>query len=140
MQLVTPNFHFTGQCKQAIELYRKAFDAKVNEMLYYSDAHPKDYVAASEADKDLVYHAEISIGEQRIMLSDMTDDTIPKGNSISLVITFETAKDVKKAYKVIVEGSTIIHSMKSTTYSSCFVSLIDKYGIRWELMTEQTEK
>jgi PhnB protein len=30
--------------------------------------------------------------------------------------------------------------MVKTGYSSCFVSLVDRYGIRWELMTEQTER
>lgn len=35
---------------------------------------------------------------------------------------------------------TVIHPMKSTTYSSCFVSLVDRFGMRRELMTEQTER
>lgn len=57
-----------------------------------------------------------------------------------LTITFEDAESVKRAYEVLKEGSTIIYPMVSTTYSSCFVSLIDKFGVRWGLMTEQTDK
>ncbi|WP_342756628.1 hypothetical protein [Kineothrix sedimenti] len=34
----------------------------------------------------------------------------------------------------------LLKTMQSTAYSSSFVSLVDKFGMRWELMTEQTEK
>ncbi|WP_250228884.1 VOC family protein [Anaeropeptidivorans aminofermentans] len=73
-------------------------------------------------------------------MTDDTGNTVPKGNTVSLVLTFETAHEVKAAYEKISKGYEIIHPMQRTSYSSCFVSLIDKFGIRWELMTEQTEK
>lgn len=73
------------------------------------------------------------------MLSDC-DESIPhqRGNTVSLVITFETAEEVKEAFDLISDGAIILSPISSTTYSSCFVSLIDKFGVRWELMTEQT--
>ncbi|MCL2521907.1 MAG: glyoxalase/bleomycin resistance/extradiol dioxygenase family protein [Erysipelotrichales bacterium] len=140
MLKVTPNFHFRGQGKQAIELYKKAFGAEVKILYCNSDAHPKDCALESANQGDLIYHAEIYIGQQRITLTDTPDDPIPNTNPLSLLITFETAKAVKKAYEIMKEGATIIYPIQTTTYSSCFVSLIDKFGMRWELMTEQTEK
>ena len=65
---------------------------------------------------------------------------MPAGNLVSLVLTFETADEVKAAYEKVADGCIILEPMKSTSYSSCFVSLIDKFGMRWELMTEQTER
>lgn len=108
-------------------------------LLCNADANPQDY-RASEHEQDLVYHAEIMIGNQQIMMTDDADTTAPKGNAISLVLTFDTADEVKAAYEIISSGCKIISPIQSTSYSSCFVSLIDKFGIRWELMTEQTEK
>lgn len=140
MLKVTPNFHLKCQCKQAIELYRLAFGAEVKELLYNSDANSQDYRVKDEGHKEFVYHAEIYIGNQRIFLSDLLDDTIPAGNTLSLVVTFEMVADVKKAYEIIKDGATLISPLTNTTYSSCFVSLIDKFGMRWELMTEQTER
>jgi len=99
MLKVTPNLHFRGQGKQAIELYKQVFGAEVKVLLCNSDANPKDCETNVATQNDLVYHAEIYI-----------------------------------------DGATIIYPMQSTTYSSCFVSLVDKFGMRWELMTEQTEK
>ena len=40
---VVPNFHFGGKCKQAIELYQKAFGAEISCMLFYKDAKIEDY-------------------------------------------------------------------------------------------------
>jgi len=139
MLKVTPNFHFRGQAKQAIELYKQAFGAEVKLLYCNSDANPKDYEGDNNQN-DLVYHAEIYIGEQRITLTDAPDDPIPNTNPLSLLITFETAEDVKKSFEIMKDGATIIYPIQSTTYSSCFVSLIDKFGMRFELMTEQTER
>jgi PhnB protein len=80
------------------------------------------------------------IGTQRIMFSDIVEFDLSRGTSQFLAITFEDAAGVKRAYEVLKEGSTIVYPMTSTTYSSCFVSLIDKFGIRWTLMTEQTDR
>ena len=138
--IVTPNFHFLGNCREGIELYKKVFDAKILCVLKNKDANPIDYTSDSKY-SEYVYHAEIMIGETRIMMSDITEknEHIP-GNSLSLVVTFDTADEVEKAFSLLKDDAVIITPMKSTSYSSCFVSLIDKFGMRWELMTEQTER
>jgi PhnB protein len=105
--------------------------------MHYRDANSADMSIEklSEAERNCVYHAEMLIGNQRFMFSDSIKE-IPKGQNISTVVTFNDADDVKAAYKMRIEGSTVIHPMKETTYSSCFVSLVDRFGMRWELMTE----
>ncbi len=90
--------------------------------------------------ENFVYHSEIMIGDYRIMMADNVEPDTSKNTSFFLTVTFDSADDVKKAYEVLKDGCTIIHPMRSTTYSSCTVSLIDKFGVRWGLMTEQTEK
>ncbi len=137
--IVTPNLHFDGQCKKAIDLYVRAFQAEVKFLYQYKDANPADD-ALPQSQGELVYHAEIMIGGQRFMLSDGVPEAAPRGNSTSTVITFETAGEVMAAYRILSEGATIITAPHSTTYSSCFTSLVDAYGMRWELMTEQTER
>ena len=140
MVKVTPNFHFRGQAKQAIELYRRAFGAEVKILFCNSDADPADCVGEDQYQEDIVYHAEIFISGQRITLSDDPDAPVANTHPLSLLLTFETAEEVKKAYEIVAEGATIIYPVQSTTYSSCFVSLVDRYGMRWELMTEQTQR
>ena len=69
--IVTPNFHFCANCNDAIELYKKVFDANILYMLRNEDANPKDYISDARYSEH-VYHAEIMIGETRLMMSDIS--------------------------------------------------------------------
>jgi PhnB protein len=141
MVIVTPCINFAGQCEEAMALYEKAFGATTKFMMRYSDADKRDWnKPLTDDQKKMIYHAEMLIGTQRIMFADIIEFDLSKGTSVFLTITFEDAASVKRAYEVLKEGSTIVYPMVSTTYSSCFVSLIDKFRIRWALMTEQTDK
>lgn len=87
-----------------------------------------------------IYHAELFIGNQRIMMCDNMDVDLTKSTSLSLTVTFDTSDEVKNAYNILKEDSKIIYPIHSTTYSSCVVVFIDKFGFRWGFMTEQTER
>jgi PhnB protein len=133
---ITPNFHFNGECKQALKLYEKAFNAKITLLLYCSDADPSDLsVELSDKEKGYVYHAEMMIGNQRFFFSDSLRE-IPNGKNISILVTFDNVSDVKAAYDILIDGGTEITPPTESTYSTCFTSLVDRYGMRWELMTE----
>jgi PhnB protein len=134
---VTPNYHFNGNCAEALQLYKKAFSGIITVLLSNCDANPSDMPTEhmTDREKSLVYHAEMTIGQQRFMFSDVLD-AIPQGQNISTLITFDSVEKVKAAYQVLSEGCTVIHPMTTTTYSDCFVSFVDKFGMRWELMTE----
>lgn len=141
MVKITPNFNFNGQCEQAIQLYKKAFDAKVECLLRYCDAQSADFDKELTAEqRNYVYHAELYIGEQRIMMADNLNTDIHAGTALSLTVTMETKEDVMRAFEVLKDCSEIIYPVHSTTYSSCTCSLIDKLGFRWVIMTEQTER
>ncbi len=141
MLLITPNFNFNGRCEEAIALYQKAFNANVGCLLRYSDADTRDWNRElSSEQSNYIYHAELLIGNQRIMMCDNMDVDLIKSTSLSLTITFDTSDEVKKAYDILKEGCTTIYPIHSTTYSSCEVVFIDKFGFRWGFMTEQTER
>jgi PhnB protein len=141
MILLTPNFNFNGRCEEAITLYQKAFDAKVGCLLRYSEANKSDWDRELTAEQaNYIYHSELLIGTQRIMMCDHMDVELVKSTSLSLTVSFDTKEEVVKAYEVLKDGSTTIYPVHSTTYSSCVVVFIDKFGFRWGLMTEQTER
>ncbi len=139
MPIVTPTLHFKGQCEEAISMYKKAFDAKVTFLMRYADADSKDYnKQLTNVQKNMIYHSEILIGNQRLMLADEFDYDLTESVSEFMTITFDTDEEVKLAYELLVEEGTVIYPLRSTTYSSCMASIIDKFGFRWGLMTETT--
>ncbi|WP_105615312.1 VOC family protein [Vallitalea okinawensis] len=137
--IITPNLHFNGVCKKALALYETAFDGKITQLFQYSDADPSDYNIdqLTESEKEQVYHAEMMIGNQRFFFSD-SFDSVPYGQTISIVITFDSGDEVKKAYDVLSKEGEVLQQLIETTYSGCFTSIIDRFGIRWELMTENS--
>lgn len=141
MVLITPNFNFNGCCEEALNLYKKAFNAEIGCLLRYSEAQKEDYDRElSDEEKRYIYHAELNLGNQRIMMCDNIDVPFATSFSLSLTVTFDTKEEVKQTYDILKEGSTTIYPLQSTTYSSCMVVFVDKFGFRWGLMTEQSER
>ena len=61
--VVTPNFHFFGNCMEGIELYKKVFGAKILCLIKNKDANPIDYISDAKYSEH-VYHAEIMCKRQ----------------------------------------------------------------------------
>ena len=134
--LIEPMFTFDRQCEEAIELYKKAFGAKVMVLMRYSEANPKDLPSKYNAEKDsnLIFHAQLMIGSQRILLCDNLFNDLARGHTVYPVMTVKTAEEVKAAYDILADGATVISPLGSTTYSASCAALIDKFGVHWDLM------
>jgi PhnB protein len=133
---IVPNLHFNGDCEQAIKHYERAFKAQTTIFLRYRDARAEDVDEAyNDEYQSFVYHSEMLFSGQRVILNDHTDD-LPRGTNVSLLVSFDCKEDVIEAYTILKDGAKIITPMQETSYSSCFVSLIDRYGVRWELIKE----
>jgi len=136
---VTPGLGFPGQCNEAIKLYQKAFGAEVVTKIQYSQADPED-LQYKKGEEEFVYYAEMVIGNHLISLGDdsegvLDEKTVGQSSGISLLIEFETVDELKAAYQIIAEGARILTPMCNTTYCSGYVSLVDKFGIHWDLMS-----
>ena len=142
MLKISPILIFAGQASQAIELYKKAFAAEVKVKMLYSDANPKDFQCKDE-EKDFVYHSQIVIGNQLVMLADNSGSTLQsdaeerldKSFLIDLVVEFDSDDELKAAYEALSDGATVTEPLSSPTFCSLCVSLIDKFGGRWQLMS-----
>ena len=138
MAVITPNFNFSGQCEEAIELYRKAFNAEIGCLMRYGEASAQDMSDAwAGTEKSWIYHAELHFGGQRIMLADHADLEFKPGLSLSLVVTLDTKADVMRAFEILSEGGSVIYPPHSTTYCPCTTNVVDRFGFRWCLMAER---
>ena len=80
------------------------------------------------------------MGNQRIIMSDHVDIEFQTCYSNFLTIMYDTKEEVQSAYEIMKEGSKTIYPLEATPYSSCRVVFVDQFGIRWGIMTEQTER
>jgi PhnB protein len=138
---ITPTLNFGGQCREAIHLYARAFQGHIACLISYRDANDPAYMPLlTEEQKDWVYHAELILDGHRIIMSDHADIEFQTCYSNFLTIIYDTKEEVQAAYALMQDGSTTIYPMEATPYSSCRVVFVDKFGIRWGIMTEQTER
>jgi len=139
--VVTPSLNFPGECEEAIRLYERAFGTKADFILRYADAKKEDWdKPLAEAQRRYIYHAVMRIGGQRFFFADIIDFELTKGNASFLSITFDAKEEVERAFAVLSEGGEALVPLRRTSYSSCAGNVIDKFGVRWGLLTEQTEK
>ena len=80
------------------------------------------------------------IGKANYYMSDHADIKFTVCYSNFLTLVYDTKEEVQRAYEIMKEGSTTIYEMEATPYSSCRVVFVDKFGIRWGIMTEQAER
>ena len=138
---ITPTLNFGGTCREAIHLYEKAFQGKIACLITYREANDPAYMPLlDDEQKEYIYHAELLLGDQRIIMSDHVDIEFSVCYSNFLTIMYDTKEEVQHTYEIMREGSTTIYKMEATPYSSCRVVFVDKFGIRWGIMTEQTDR
>lgn len=138
---IVPTLNFGGKCREAIQLYEKAFGGQITCLITYREANDPAYMPLlSEDQKDYIYHSELVLGGQRIIMSDHVDIEFTTCYANFLTLMYDTKEEVQRAYAVMKEGSTTIYEIGATPYSSCRVVFVDRFGIRWGIMTEQTER
>lgn len=137
MKKITPVINMSGRCEEAIHYYENVFSTKADFILHYSDADERDWnIELTEGQKRYVYHSEMTICGQRFMFSDIIAFQVETGNSFFCVITCDTKEEVEELYRKMETDSTVLKPLHGTTYSSATANLIDKFGIRWAIMTE----
>ena len=134
-----PTLNFNGKCREAMEMYQRAFSGEVTALLTYGEVNDPAY-PLKEDQKDWNYHGELTFGNQRIIMSDHVDMQFDVCYTCFLTAMMDTKEQVAAAWEVMKEGSTVIYPLEATFYSSARVVFVDRFGIRWGIMTETTER
>ncbi|QAA32400.1 VOC family protein [Clostridium manihotivorum] len=112
---------YVKNAKEAIELYKKAFDAKLVYIEYTQE--------------NAVLHSEIIAHGQKLAISDYEEASVT-GTVFQIDVRMQTAGDVEKAYEVLREESNTNVPIGSSSFSPCMVDFVDKFGVRWCLFSE----
>jgi len=134
--MISPAIHLPGNCAEAIALYQKAFHMTLNSISYYRDVSPDSGMRFSEDERDKVMHAELTICGSRVNMSDGDPKEIVAGNIIVLNVFLASDDDVRKAFHILEESGKIVVELGPQFWTSMYCSVEDRFGIRWQLMTE----
>jgi PhnB protein len=125
--------NFGGNCREAVEFYAEVFAAEKPQMMLYGDTPPDQGFPLTEATKNLVMHASLTIKGSTVMFSDVPPAmALVPGNNISLVIISKDADDIKAMFNKLKAGGTVGMDLQETFWSKCYGFVTDKFGVGWQ--------
>ncbi|HLO60873.1 MAG TPA: glyoxalase/bleomycin resistance/extradiol dioxygenase family protein [Bacteroidales bacterium] len=134
MNTVTVQLFYKGNCKEAIEFYKKAFNASVVGNI----AHAPD---------GKIMHAMIKIGDTNLMMSDTFSDYTENGGQLTASL-FMYVENCDAVYNQAVKaGCTVVHEMTDAFWGDRLGSIRDPFShfwtiasYKWQLTPEEVAK
>lgn len=125
---------FNGNCEEAINFYKEAFDGEILQLGRYGES-PMETPAEL---KDKIMHARLQFGDTLIMFSDMMgENEADPGTMISLSIECDSIEQLEKVFPKVAEGGKITMPLQDQFWGARFGMLTDKFGIHWMFNCEK---
>jgi PhnB protein len=121
--MLIPHLHFNGECKEAIDLYEKAFNTKIDDI--------------DRTDDTCINHASMKIHGQIVFLNDNAFFANKEKSSVfpvHLIIQFQTTEELLYCYEILKKDNETNHPFVKTSYSELVGNFVDKLGIWWGFM------
>ncbi|WP_313345672.1 VOC family protein [Sedimentibacter sp.] len=135
--MVTPYITFAGNCSEALEFYKTAFNSNILMSQLYGDYVPEGVTAPPANLKNWILHAKMNICDTVFWFADEIAEPVTKGNMIKLTAKVPSAKEAQKIFDLLSIDAHITLPPTETFYSSFHAGLTDKYGISWNIVAEE---
>jgi PhnB protein len=121
---------YKGNCIEALKLYEKAFDVKINEIQRFGDMPPNPNFPISDNEKDRILHSKFVLDGTEIMCSDSSGES-QSGSNMYVSITTKDGKLAKQAWDVLKDAGEIYMELQPSFFALSHGSLQDQFGINW---------
>lgn len=134
---IGPYINFPGNCKEAVMFYTEIFKTDEPTIMTFGEMPEEPSFPMPDGIRDLVANAQMNIGGNMIMFSDVPPGMpFIKGNNIALIITHEDVEEIKRLFGLLSKGGTVEMLLQETFWSKAYGSLTDKFGIGWQMSAE----
>lgn len=126
----TPYLFLYGKAEAAIALYQRALGAQLEMLQRFGEVQHD----CPDAMRNLVMHAELSVGDTRLMLSDSVgegpDTSQHSPVTTAVAVGLDEPDTMRKAFRVLAEHGTVQQELIEAPFG-WFGSLIDEFGVNW---------
>lgn len=137
MKTIYSYLSFNGNCREAMVFYKKCLGGELS--LQTIGESPLSETMPAKM-KKCILHAVLSNKEFVLMGTDMVSESgLLKGNTVSLVLTCSSEKEIRECYKKLSQGGEQTHPLENTFWNALFGGLTDKYGNTWILNYNRRE-
>lgn len=134
---IKPYIAFKGDCKEAIDFYKKALGAEVLFTQTYGESPMK-----GKGPDDKIMHCTFKVGDSAIMACDnVFENQNPTivGNNISLAVGTKDVAQAETTFEAMSDGASIVMPLQETFWALRFGMLTDKFGINWMFNVDKPE-
>jgi len=131
---ISPHLCFDGQCRTAFEAYQRILGGKIQTMLTYGESP----MAASTEPQwhDRITHATLILDEIELTGVDMLSGSYRQPQGFFVTLTVSGSPRAEAIFNDLGAGGSIQVPFQKTFWSSGFGVLVDRYGIPWEINTD----
>jgi len=137
--MVIPYLNFNGNSKEVMSFYQSVFNAEIRSIMPYGNYVPEGIESPPKNLSDWVMHAEMEICDTKFWFADEIE-ALSCGNMIKLTVTVPIADIGKGIFERLKTGGEVTLPPTETFYSNFHAALVDKYGIAWNIVSEEPPK
>jgi PhnB protein len=127
---LTPHISFNGNCEEAINFYKEAFDGEIEFSMTYKGSPMEDQVPEDHQLK--IMHSTFAADGIRFMAADsVPGHTVPRESNIDLNIDFDSKEEQAEAFRILSEGGEVLMPLQDVFWGSHFGMIRDRFGIKW---------
>jgi PhnB protein len=122
---------FAGECEAAFKLYERTFGGKDLILFTYGDSPMAAQVPPDWRGK--LVHANLTVGDRVLMGADILPEHYQKPRGVFAFLSCRDAAEAERVFHALAEGGTIEMPLQKTYWSPCFGTVVDPFGIPWEI-------
>ncbi|MCU9533244.1 VOC family protein [Streptococcus sp. CSL10205-OR2] len=128
---------FAGNAEEAFLFYKNIFNTDLSPIYRYKDMAAMGMDNIPKSVENYVANIMISIGESKIIGFDVSEEGFNRSkNQDTLIhITPDSKEDAKRIFDALSENGKVVNPINQTPFGY-YGSLIDKYGVGWEVLIE----
>jgi PhnB protein len=126
-QLIT-YLTFNGNCREAMEFYKECLGGELHFQALGGSPETEKLPGYM---KRYIVQAFLKKGNLVLMGTDMADEEVVRGNSVSILLNSNDEDRIRACYKNLEAGGNTTHPLQETHWGELFGGLTDKYGHHW---------
>ena len=141
MAAINPYVNFMGNTEEAFNFYKSVFGGEFLALQRFKDTPHGDQMSANEKDK--IMHVSLPIGNTILMGTDALESqghTLTMGNIFSIAISPETMDEAHKIFNGLSAGGVVEVPMEKMFWGAWFGMFTDKFGIKWMINYDDSQK
>ncbi|WP_101844507.1 VOC family protein [Halobacillus sp. Marseille-P3879] len=137
---IHPYLVLDGRGQEAINFYKEALDAEITELHTFDDMPEDPDFSLPEGAAQLVMNAQLKVGGTELfMLSDIFPGMpYQLGSQVTVALIIDEKAQAKVIFDNLKDGGEIGMELQETFWSPAYGQVTDKFGVSWQISTEQS--